>query len=272
MSVKMNRHVAFAIVAAAVVMSSCKSQYDLLLTSNNMDLKYEKAFEYFNDEKYLKASKLFESLSEVSGGTVRDDTVKFYWGYSNYLYEDYPTAEGNFRHFISVYPASPFTEYARYLRIDCLYRATYRYELDQGPTYQAMNEISRFMIENPGSEYYDRCKAMLEDLDRRLDRKAFEAAWLYYHMEDYIASRVALRNVLKDDAENIYREDILYYTAMSSYKYALNSIPAKQRERYMTFVDDYFNFVSEYPESGRRKELDGLYGKAQKYLRRHEDN
>ena len=39
-------------------------------------------------------------------------------------------------------------------------------------------------------------------------------------MEDYLASRIAFRNVLKDDAENMYREDILYYIAMSSYKYA----------------------------------------------------
>ena len=72
---------------------------------------------------------------------------------------------------------------------------------------------------------------MLQELNDRLDRKAYEGAKLYYKMEDYLASRVALRNVLKDDAENIYREDILYYIAMSSYNYAYNSVPAKKKER-----------------------------------------
>ena len=80
-------------------------------------------------------------------------------------------------------------------------------------------------------------------------------------MEDYKAARVALRNVLKEDADNVYREDILYYTAMASYKFAEMSIPSKRRERFLVFQDDYLNFIGEYPESHYRKELDGLYNK-----------
>jgi outer membrane protein assembly factor BamD len=110
---------------------------------------------------------------------------------------------------------------------------------------------------------------MLVELGERLDRKAYEAAKLYYKMEDYLAARVAFRNVLKDDAENIYREDILYYIAMSSYKYAYLSVPAKQKERYLAFMDDYFNFVGEMPESSYRKELDMVYARAQKALGKH---
>ena len=112
------------------------------------------------------------------------------------------------------------------------------------------------------------CHDMLVDLNERLDKKAYEGARLYYTMENYKASRVAFRNVLKDDAENIYREDILYYIAMSSYKYAQNSIQSKQKERYLTFVDDYLNFIGEIPDSHYRKELDNVYRKVQKALGR----
>lgn len=112
------------------------------------------------------------------------------------------------------------------------------------------------------------CRDMLVELNDRLDKKAYESAKLYYKMEDYLASRVAFRNVLKEDAENIYREDILYYIAMSSYKYAHQSVPAKQKERYLSFVDDYLNFIGEIPESHYRKELDSVYQKAQKALGR----
>ncbi len=111
------------------------------------------------------------------------------------------------------------------------------------------------------------CDRMLEELGERLDRKAYENARLYYKMEDYKAARVALRNVLKDDADNRYREDILYYTALASYKYAQLSVPAKQAERYMVFVDDYLNFVGEYPESASHcKELEHLYKKAKEKI------
>ena len=107
---------------------------------------------------------------------------------------------------------------------------------------------------------------MLEDLGERLDRKAYENAKLYYKMEDYKAARVAFKNVLKDDADNIYREEILYYSAMSSYKYAEMSVKNKQKERYMVFLDDYLNFVGEYPESSHRKELDSLYTKVKEKI------
>jgi outer membrane protein assembly factor BamD len=259
------------LIAAAVlaaVLSSCKSQYEMLLNSNDADLKYEAAFNYYNEGRYSKAGSLFESLSVLTNGTQRDDTVRFYWGLSNYKFKDYYTAETNFENFLETYPRSPFASEARYLRLDCLYRSTLRYELDQTPTYKAITEISEYMIEFPKTPHMQACRDMLLDLNERLDKKAYEAAKLYYKMENYKSSRIAFRNVLKDDSDNIYREDILYYIAMSSFKYAQMSVPAKQKERYLTFVDDYLNFIGEIPQSHYRKELDNVYRRAQKALGR----
>lgn len=261
----MKFRIVLALLALAV-MSSCKSQFEILLNSNDVDAKYKAAFEYFDNGKYNKAASLFESLSMLTDGTEKDDTVKYYWGLSNYRGKDYYTAETNFEKFIESYPRSPFTPEARYLRLDCLYMQTLRYELDQTPTYKAMNAISEYIMDYPESDRMESCRDMLTELGERLDKKAYEGARLYYKMEDYLASRVAFRNVLKDDAESIYREDILYYIAMSSYKYAQLSIPEKQKERYLAFSDDYFNFVGEYPQSHYRKELDAIYGRAQRAL------
>ena len=253
-------------IAAVIAVCSCKSQYEMLLNSNDADAKYEAAFEYFNNGKYTKASSLFESLAMLTEGTERDDTVRYYWGLSNYKSKDYYTADTNFEKFLESYPRSPFASEARYLRLDCLYLQTLRYELDQTPTYRAMNEISEYILEYPSSSHIATCRNMLIDLGERLDRKAYEGAKLYYKMEDYLAARVAFRNVLKDDSENIYREDILYYIAMSSYNYAHLSVPEKQKERYLTFIDDYFNFIGELPDSHFRRELDSVYRKAQRAL------
>jgi len=245
---------------------SCKSQFELMLQSSDVQAKYDAAFEYFNLGKYNKAAQLFESLSVQTNGTDKDDTVLYYWGLSNYRYKDYYTAETNFDRFVTSYPRSPFASDGRFLRIDCLYKQTLRYELDQSPTTKALSEIAIYLREFPDNDHLDDCQNMIDDLHWRLDTKAFEGARLYYKMEDYLASRVALINVLKDNSENIYREDILYYIAMSSYKYAKLSVPQKQKERYITFSDDYLNFVGEMPDSKYRKELDVLYQRAQKAL------
>lgn len=259
----------FVVLASLFVLMSCKSEYEMLLNSNDTDAKYEAAFRYFNEGKFSRASSMFESLSVLTNGTERDDTVRYYWGLSNYKFKDYYTAETNFEQFLTSYPRSPFASEATYLRLDCLYRQTLRYELDQTPTYKAINEISAYILEYPSNTHMKECRDMLIELNERLDRKAYENAKLYYKMEDYLASRVAFKNVLKDDAENIYREDILYYIAMSSYKYAHESVPAKQKERYLSFVDDYLNFIGELPESNYRKELDVVYNRAQRALGRH---
>ncbi|MBQ0024792.1 MAG: outer membrane protein assembly factor BamD [Bacteroidales bacterium] len=257
----------FAAVVVLIALASCKSQYDIVLSGQDADEKYKMAFDLFNAKKFSKAAEMFESLSLLTRGTAQDDTVQYYWALSNYNFGDYPTAESNFDQFISTYPVSVFIDEAMYLRLDCLYRGTYRYELDQQPTYKAINEMNIFMREHPQSQYFELVMGMVDDLKGRLELKSYKSAYLYYHMEDYQAAHYALKNVLKDNADNRYREEILYYTALSAYKYAFNSIDSKKKERYLTFVDDYLNVIGEYPETKYRKELDALYDKVQKVLR-----
>ena len=242
-------------------LSACKSQYDLMLESNDVDAKYKAAFDYFNSGKYNRSAALFESLALLTSGTERYDTVMYYWGLSNYSYKDYYTAETNFQQYLNYFPQGAFAEMAEFLRIDCLYRATLRYELDQTATYTAITAIGEYLTAHPEGANADICRHRMEELGERLDCKAYENAKIYYRMEDYLAARVALRNVLKDDADNVFREEILYYTAMASYKYADMSVPAKKKERFLVFQDDYLNFIGEYPESPHRKELDGLYNR-----------
>lgn len=253
------------LAAACVALLSCKSQYEVLLASNDVDAKYKAAMEYFANKKYQKSAQLFESMAVLTSGTERDDTVQYYWGLSNYRAKDFYTAESNFAKFVENFPQSPFTADALFYRLDCLYRATYRWELDQNPTRACMSAINEYVREHADDDVHKpACEAMLSDLQERLDRKDFEAGKQYYHMEDYLSARVKLKNVLKTNAENVYREDVLYYTAMASYHYARLSVKEKQKERFLVFTDDYLNFISEYPESHYRKELDALYRQVNK--------
>ena len=260
---------AAAALVCALGVFACKSQYEVLLASNDVDAKYEAAMNYFNNKKYQKAAQLFESMAVLTSGTSRDDTVQYYWGLSNYRNKDFYTAESNFDRFVQNFPRSPFALDAEFYRLDCLYRATYRWELDQMPTRSCMAAISEYMREHPENDIHqEACRAMMTDLQERLDRKDFEAGRQYYNMEDYPAARVKLRNVLKTNSDNVYREDVLYYTAMASYHYARLSVWQKQQERYLVFVDDYLNFIGEYPESHYRAELDSHYRRVQKILGR----
>ena len=248
-------------------LTACKSQFEMILSGDDVPLKYQTAFEMFNAGKYAKAARMFENLKLATSGTPQDDTVQFYTALSHYEYGDIYSAEPAFESFIGVFPLSPFTERAKFLRIDCVYRQTLRYELDQTPSVKALNVMHQYLYEHPSTPFRGNCEAMIADLNERMDRKDFEAAKLYYTIEEYKAAHYALKNVLKNDAANVYREEIRYYTAMAAYKYASNSVTSKQKERFMTFADEYYNFIGEFPESSHRKELDGLFEKIQKYIK-----
>jgi len=258
---KSSRFFALAVLLMLAGLSACKTQYDHIMESSDTDLKYKAAFDYFNAGKYTRSAALFESLTLMTNGSDRYDTVLYYLGLSNYSYKDYYTAESNFDQYLSYFPQGAFSEMAQFLRIDCLYRGTLRWELDQTPTYTAITAIGEYLREHPDGANADIARHRLQELGDRLDRKAYENAKLYYKMEDYKAARVALKNVLKEDSDNIYREDILYYAAMASYKYADMSVASKKKERFLVFQDDYLNFIGEYPDSHYRKELDGLYNR-----------
>ena len=251
------------VILLGVIFTSCASKYELLLRSADVDLKYKGAFEYFEQKKYKKAADLFEQILIATKGTERDDTVQFYFGLSNYHFGDLETAETNFDQFTKVFPRSPFTEEARFLRLDCLYESTYRYELDQLPTYRAMSAINEFLYDYPNTKYLVKCKDMLVDMQERLDRKGYEAAKIYFAIEDYKAATFALKNAIKENPDNRYREDIMYYLVLSQYRYAAQSVKEKQKERYMVLIDEYYNFVSEFPDSKYRKSVDGMFEKAQ---------
>lgn len=251
-------------IFALMALTGCRTQFDAMLASTDVDGKYEEAFRLFNMKKYKKSAALFESLSLQTTGTERDDTVRYYWALSNYKNQDYVTAEANFSSFLDLYSRSPFTSDSRFLKIDCMYRSTYRWELDQNPTNLAIYAIQEYITEYPESGNVPVCQLMLDELKERLDRKEFENAHIYYKMEDYIASKTAFRNILKDHPDNRYREEVLYFLAKSSYKYAQNSVSLKQKDRYMDFVDHYYNFIGELPDSKYRPDLDQMYARYQR--------
>ncbi|MDR0661079.1 MAG: outer membrane protein assembly factor BamD [Prevotellaceae bacterium] len=240
---------------------SC-SKYEKLLKSSDNEAKYQAALKYYERGKYKRATPLFDALVLANRGTPRDDTTNFYMAKSYYLDKDPFTAEYYFGSFKNTFPRSPFAEEAAYLQGVCLYDASYRSELDQTPTQRTLAIFAEFNYTYPHSEWKEDVQLMTDDLANRLIVKTFNSGKFYYKVEDYKAAIVTLKNSLKDYPDSQYREEALYLILRSNYLYASNSIRDKQLERYQQTVDEYFNFISEYPESKYVKSAKDMYDKA----------
>lgn len=264
--VKNQLYTALLVLLTAFATFSC-SQYEKVVKSEDVNLKYAKAFDYYSKGDYVKAGALFDQLAPLTRGTRRADSVYFFQAMSQYKLTDYIIASHYFNVFVGMYQNSRFIEEATYMEAYCYYLQSPRPELDQIPTNQALDAFHLYLIRYPKSTRIADCQRIVLELNEKLMEKAFLSAKLYYNLSDYKASIVALNNCLVDFPETKLREEIMFLILKSKYFLALNSIQVKQTERFQDMVDEYYSFVAEYPNSKDKKDAEVMYRESSKYIK-----
>ena len=139
-------------------------------------------------------------------------------------------------------------------------------EYDQTMTSQAIIAITEFMSRYPESESIDEFNDMLDELTARLMQKSYMNAYTYYKIGRYKSAIVAFKNAMKRYPDSPYTEQMMYYTTVSAYRLAENSVESKQLDRYLAMLDNYYSFIAEYPESKHVRELGRLAKSARNFL------
>lgn len=248
-----------------VLLGSC-SGFEKTLKSSDYKFKYDEAMRYYAEEDYYRAQTLLDQIAPVFRGAQQADTVYYYQAMTYFQQKDYIMAGHYFTTFSNVYGGSPFVQQADFMAAYCFFKNSPRPELDQEATRMAIQNFQLYAIKYPNSDKVTEAKAHIQDLQDKLVEKSFISARLYYDLEDYKASLVALNNSLLEFPESRYREDIMFMILKSSYMYADNSIYSKRNERFQDSVDEYYSFKSEFPESKYIREANRYYRTASKYL------
>jgi outer membrane protein assembly factor BamD len=89
---------------------------------------------------------------------------------------------------------------------------------------------------------------------------------------DYQAAIVSFRNLLKDYPEIAYKEEIMYKIVVSAYNFANNSIQEKKQERLESAQNDYYDFITLFPESRYVNELNKYYKRSIDQPKKGSDN
>lgn len=252
-------------IAGLILIAGC-SGYEKLLKSSDYKLKYDKAFEYYNEGDFSKAVTLFDQIATVYRGTRSADSVYFFQAMSYFKQGDFILAGHYFRTFVQTYGGSKFIEDASFMGAYCYYMQSPRPSLDQTSTMEALQAFQLFMIRFPGSDRIEQCRELVTELREKLVEKSYISARLYYDMEHYKASIVALNNSLIDYPDSKFREEIMFLILKSKYLLAENSVKSKQTERYQDTVDEYFSFVSEFSDSDYISEAKRMYKVSAKHL------
>jgi outer membrane protein assembly factor BamD len=251
------------ILVISLSVSSC-SKYNRLLKSNDYELKYNKAIEYYEKQKYANALTLFEELITIYRGNEKGEKVMLYYAYCQYGLDDYILASYHFKNFVRTYPNSEHAEEAMYMNAYCYQLNSPESSLDQSNTISAIEEFQLFANMYPKSNRITECNANIDKLRLKLETKAFDNAKLYYNMGDYKSSIVAFENILKDYPDTRYRDEVSFMALKSNYLLAINSIEEKQLERLRGTVDVYYKFIDKFPKSQFINQAEQIYTACQK--------
>ncbi|MBW7466405.1 outer membrane protein assembly factor BamD [Pontibacter aydingkolensis] len=235
-------------VGLLLVISGC-SNFQKLLKSDDVDKKYKAALEYHQKEDYYRANQLLEQVSPLLTGSEQAEQAKFYLADTYYELGDYLLADFHFRSFYQTYPRSPLAEQAMYNQALSLYNQSPSFEQDQTATITAIEALQEFLVRYPNTDRQAEANELIEELLVKLDRKAFDNAHLYYKLRYWKSAVVAFDNFQKEHASSPYSEEAAYLKVDAQYRFALESIPSKQEERFQQAVEYYQSFIDQYPDS-----------------------
>lgn len=186
---------------------------------------------------------------------------------SYYNSKDYALGAHYFGLFVQNFLYSPFTEEAEFLGAYCYYKESPEPPLDQASTKKAIELFQNFVSKRPLSKRTPEAQNLIIELEDKLVEKSRLNAKLYYDMGYYKSSIVALKSSLDEYPNTKYREELMWLILDSNYKLAENSVASKQKERYLATIDEYYSFMSEYPQSKFKDDAEKIYKQAEKFAK-----
>ncbi len=255
---RFTRLITTAFLASTLLLGSCTG-YQKLLKSANVNEKYEAAIKYYDKGDYFRSGALLEELIPLLKGRPEAEKAQFYFANTNYQQRNYVLSAYYFKQFTDTYPNSSYTEEANFLHAKSLFRDSPGYELDQTNTVSALEVIQDFLNTYPTSQFRSETEGMSQELQKKLENKAFQSAKLYYSLRYNQAAVTALTNFNQQYPASSYAEQADYLRLAAQYAWAKESIESKQRERFLDAVAIYQHFIDTYPQSKSLRTAQTMY-------------
>lgn len=257
----------FYTLLITLVLSSC-SEYQKALKSEDIATKFKLGSDLYDAGKFSKANKLFAQIAPQYRGKPQAEKLMYMYSNSFYQMKDYYMAGYQFERFEGQYPKSEKAEEALFMSAKSFSKLSPVYSKEQKETITAIEKLQLFINKYPDSEYLSEANAIIQELDYKLEKKAFEIAKLYnkianFESEDYEASIKAFDNFLLDYPGSSFREEAMFYRFDSAYKLGINSVEYRREERINIAIKHYNAFNKAYPESQHNSEASTMINELQ---------
>ena len=251
----------FLLLLSTLLLGSC-SGYQKLLKSTDVNKKYEAAIQYYDKGDFFKAGTLLEELIPLLKGRPESEKAQFYFANTNYRQRNYTLSAYYFKNFHDTYPNSEYAEEAYFMQAKSLFKDSPEFQLDQTNTYTAIEVIQEFLNRYPESRFRAEVEGMSQELQKKLETKAFNAASLYYDLRYFQSAVTAFTGFQQGYPASPYGEQAAFLKLSAQYDLAHESVEEKQQERYLEAIAFYQSFIDAFPQSKSLKDAERMYDAA----------
>ena len=242
-----------------MLLSSSCSDFRKIQKSSDWQVKYDAALEYYEDKDYYRAIVLLEEVLPIIRGTKTAEDAQYYYAYAHYYDRKYILSGHYFKNFYDTYSRSKYAIESLFMHAYSLYLQSPVPSLDQSSTLEAIEAMQLFINKYPYSEYKDRAEQILDEMQQKLEIRAFDSALLYYKLGRYDAAIIAFNNFQKDFPDSQLNEEMSYWKVAAQFELAKDSISSKQKERFYTTIEYYQSFIDKYPNSKFVDDAESIY-------------
>ena len=182
---------------------------------------YSEALQRYKAGKYLQAREILLPLEDSPRAVDIQDKVKlliadtyYYQGGSLNLAE----ALARYRTYLTFYPNTEHSEYARFQMGNCYYKQLGPADRDQSFTDNAIAEYEALIRDYPSGEFAGPARDRMLEAKALRARHEFEVAEFYRSWGNHEAAAERLEDLLHDRPESPDREAALYLAADSLYQ------------------------------------------------------
>ena len=254
-----------------MLLTGC-GEYQRLLKSHDPEEKYQAALMYFNNKQYVRAQTLLDDVTSYYKGTERSEDVLAYLARCYMGQKSYESATNYYQAYIRNYPKGKYATEAYFQVGHCQYLDSPDARLDQDITKKAIEAFNQFVELYPESPYAEQAYSEMSEMYDKLALKELHSAKLYYNLgtylgNNYLSCEIVARNALKNYPSNKYMEDFSWLVMQSKYQQMIHSIEEKKMDRARDAQDEYYNFITEYPDSKHRKDADKMFNTIRKTIK-----
>ena len=249
---RMKNLIYFAFIG--LLFTSC-SEYQKVLNKGTVEQQYALATKMYEAKKYNKALDLFEKVTPTYAGKPQMERIQFMVAQSSFNVKDYDLAGYYFQRFTQSYPKSSKKEEAAFLSAYSYKLASPVYSLEARDTHKALEAFQSFIDTYPNSKRIPEANKYYQEINYKLQKKAFEIAKVYYTTADYDPARnytaaiQAFDNLLEDYLGSDFKEEALYYRLKASHDLALRSTDQKIAERIKNAIKAYEKLKRNFPKT-----------------------